>query len=580
MSLRINRVHIITQMISFLIMLSGCAVLDGWFFNVQALKSVYPGLIVMTANTAICFILTGLAMLYFQIKPLVEFNNRLVIALCISFILLISLATLCEYIYHWDFHIDQLFFKEHRGDWHTLFAGRMTFHTAYNFFLIGIILTLLTLKERKFIYGVQWLALVVGYISLLYFIGYIYGVKEFLGGDSVFSGMALHTSVLFVLVVIGILFLRPAEGSMAEVTCKSSGGKILRRFLPIAILTPICLGFLKLYTQRHHIYSNEFGVTLVAMGDLSIVSFYIYFLAVIINRSDIKRKELEISTSQAKDSLEKQSRELKSALKEAVKSRMIVVSMLDDNNKIRENLEGNLKELKLSQNMLIHSEKLASLGRLVSEITHEINNPLMIISGYAQLVLMSDSISKEDKDYLKIIVQECQRTKEVTRRILKFSRLSRGDIKEVDISQCIDAVVSIIERQFALNHNIEIKRYYPENAIFVCLDEQQMHEVFMNLLDNAKESMPQGGVITIGISLQDERVKIEFRDTGIGMSEEVLRKIIEPYFTTKESGTGIGLGVCYGIIKAHNGDLTFESELGKGTVATVLLPLNAGGRNG
>jgi len=274
---------------------------------------------------------------------------------------------------------------------------------------------------------------------------------------------------------------------------------------------------------------------------------------------------------------ESQASELEDALKDALKARKIMTSMLDDNNKIREDLEKRLLELKRSQNMLIHSEKLASLGRLVSEITHEINNPLMIISGYAQLSLMSEALKEEDKNNLNIIVEECRRAKDVTKRILKFSRLSRGEVKEVDIKQCIESVVSIVERQFVLNNNVKIIRQYFDKSVPISLDEQQMHEVFMNLLNNAKEAMPDGGDITITTSLQDEHLKIDFKDTGVGMPEEVMRNIIEPFYSTKETGTGIGLDVCYGIIKAHHGDLIFESEVGKGTVATVLLPLNTKG---
>lgn len=472
---------------------------------------------------------------------------------------------------------------------------------------------------------------------------------------------------------------------------------MFRRLLPVAIAVPIIMGFCKILAQRVHLFSNEFGVCLVAVGNFSIITIYLYFLSVLLNRSDVRRKALEDSTAYAKDYLEKiintvadpmfvkdkghrwvlvnsafceffgrkaediigssdyhifskeladiswekdeelflegkdlidqesfldakgdpkiistkralyvdnhgskfivgvvrdvtkqvqiqekiekQSQELEFSLKEALNSRRIMVSMLDDNNKIREDLEHRLEELKRSQNMLIHSEKLASLGRLVSEITHEINNPLMIISGYAQLSMISNSISDEQKNNLKIIVQECQRAKDVTKRILRFSRSSKGESKEVEINQCLETVVSIVEKQFVLNNNIEIKRVYSEKPIYVLLDEQQMHEVFMNLLNNAKESMPNNGVITVTTSTEGMYLRIDFKDTGAGMSPEVMRKITEPFFTTKETGTGIGLGVCYAIIKAHNGELTYTSEVGKGTVVTVWLPLK-GGHNG
>ena len=228
--------------------------------------------------------------------------------------------------------------------------------------------------------------------------------------------------------------------------------------------------------------------------------------------------------------------------------------------------------------MLINSEKLASLGRLVSEIAHEVNNPLMIISGNAQLSLMEKSLSEELNNNLKIIVQECQRAKDVIRRVLRFARSNKGEVKEVDINQSIEMVVGLLEKQFMLTNNVEIKRQYMEKGLYINIDEQQIQEMFMNLLNNAKEAMPRGGVITITTSLENKMLRIDLKDTGEGMSEETMGKIMEPFFTTKETGTGIGLAVCYGIVKAHGGDLRFESELGKGTAATIWLPL--GERNG
>ncbi|MDD5681651.1 MAG: ATP-binding protein, partial [Candidatus Omnitrophica bacterium] len=118
-----------------------------------------------------------------------------------------------------------------------------------------------------------------------------------------------------------------------------------------------------------------------------------------------------------------------------------------------------------------------------------------------------------------------------------------------------------------------IKRDYCKGLPAVLLDERQMHEVFMNLLTNAKDAMPGGGVITVTTCHEGNYVRIDFNDTGCGMSEDVIKKICEPFFTTREKGTGLGLSVSYGIVRVHNGELKFQSEPGKGTTATVLLPL-------
>lgn len=263
--------------------------------------------------------------------------------------------------------------------------------------------------------------------------------------------------------------------------------------------------------------------------------------------------------------------ELTKVLKKEIAAREVMASMLEDNNQIRQKLEATIEEVKQTQNMLVQSEKLASLGRLVSEMAHEVNNPLMIISGNAQLAKMSDKIDPETQNYLSAIMMECQRAKSIVQRLLKFSRASKGDTKPVDINKSLDSVIGIMEQQLKLV-NIEIKRAYWPNLPEVMLDEQQMQEVFMNLIGNAVDAMANGGSIVISTLKRDNHIKISFKDSGCGMTDEVKKRFMEPFFTTKEKGTGLGMAVCYGIIKAHNGDLMVESEVDKGTTVTVVLP--------
>jgi PAS domain S-box-containing protein len=266
---------------------------------------------------------------------------------------------------------------------------------------------------------------------------------------------------------------------------------------------------------------------------------------------------------------------LNQALKEEVRSREILTSMLDDNNKVREELEKKLKELKETQNMLIQSEKLASLGTMVSAMAHEVNNPLMIISGNAQLCLEEDIKSESVKENIRTIIDQCNRAKDVMQRLLIFSKPSIGEVMSVDINGAVEFAVKLVEHQYSLR-NISIIKSYGHDLPRIELDEKRIHEVVVNLLKNAAEAMPGGGVITIVTSQESRSLRIDITDTGGGMSEEAVRKLFVPFFTTKEKGTGLGLPVCYGIIKAHSGELKFNSEVGKGTTATILLPLGGG----
>jgi PAS domain S-box-containing protein len=218
------------------------------------------------------------------------------------------------------------------------------------------------------------------------------------------------------------------------------------------------------------------------------------------------------------------------------------------------------------------NQRLTELGKLVADMAHEVNNPLMIISGNAQLCLMEEMQNKEVENNLKIIFEESKRAKDIIQRLLKFSRPSKGEIKKIDINNSIEAVLKLIEHQFILA-NVQIQRNYVKELPYIFADEKQLQEVFMNLLNNSRDAMPKGGEIKISTLQEGDFLRLDFKDTGCGMTEEIKSKIFEPFFTTKEKGTGLGLAVCYGIIKSHQGELKFESEPGKGATATVLLPI-------
>ncbi len=216
-------------------------------------------------------------------------------------------------------------------------------------------------------------------------------------------------------------------------------------------------------------------------------------------------------------------------------------------------------------------QRLAQLGELSADMAHEVNNPLQIISGRAQISLMDGAAGEEVKENLKLIVDQCERSKHIIHRLLMMSKPSKGEKKEININESLDMVVKMLEYQMSLL-NVHIEKYYDHTISTTRADEKQLQEVFLNILRNAVDAMPEGGTITIVTKKEDDRICVEIVDTGTGISEEDLSRIFIPFFTTKEKGTGLGLPVCYGIIKAHGGDLKYKSKRGEGTTATVLLP--------
>ncbi|MBI3922287.1 MAG: hypothetical protein HY318_12780, partial [Armatimonadetes bacterium] len=273
--------------------LVGCFVLIGWIFDVPLLKSVFPGLVTMKANTAICFILAGVA-LWLRVAErekgrMGEWGNggvggqnssptlpcahssalRLWVAnVCAVVVALVGLLTLFECLFGWDLGIDQLLFKDG--------PGRMSPATALSFLLVG--LALLFPAARRTCWPTQLLTLSAFLILMLALIGYVYGVKS-LYRITPYSSMALHTAATFVLLCTGILSVDSGRGLMAVVTGEGAGSFMARRLLPVAIGVPFVMGWLRLIGQRVGLYDTEFGLAVFALSNIIIFTVLIVWNA-------------------------------------------------------------------------------------------------------------------------------------------------------------------------------------------------------------------------------------------------------------------------------------------------------------
>ena len=230
-------------------------------------------------------------------------------------------------------------------------------------------------------------------------------------------------------------------------------------------------------------------------------------------------------------------------------------------------------ELRRAQRQLIQSEKLAALGQLSASIAHEINNPLGIMKNY--LLILSESMKKENpnRSNLEVVKEEVDRIARIVKNLLNFCRTKDENASPLDLAEIINQTVSLVEKQFS-KESIAIKRNLPENLPKVKGFDDQIKQVFLNLLVNSKDFMPQKGEITILAQQNDDTLEIEFSDTGCGISEENISRVFEPFFTTKEEGkgTGLGLWICYGIIQRHGGTIVARRKE-KGTSFLITLPI-------
>jgi signal transduction histidine kinase len=275
-----------------------------------------------------------------------------------------------------------------------------------------------------------------------------------------------------------------------------------------------------------------------------------------------------------------------------------------------------IKELQETQAMMVHSEKMKSLGELVAGIMHEINNPINFIYGnmthlknYSEdLFTLIDSFAeyKEDltpehraafekllgdidyeflKDDLPQLIKSChegtERTKNIILNLKDFSRMEESAITNVDLPKEIDSTLNILNNKF--KHGITVKKDYHEDVPKIEAYGGQLNQVFMNILDNAAfavEGKPDAEV-DITIRKDNKYAYVEIADNGKGMNEETKNKIFNPFFTTKPvgQGTGLGLSISYKVIKNHNGIIDVKSEVGKGTTFIIQIPLLFEARN-
>lgn len=244
---------------------------------------------------------------------------------------------------------------------------------------------------------------------------------------------------------------------------------------------------------------------------------------------------------------------------------------------LRDVTEKRLQELQLMQ-----AEKLSSIGVLAAGVAHEINNPLSSVAGYAEALLRrlneEKSLAEDPRfgdfpKYLQVIIRESYRCKGIIDCLLSFSRKSDGSVCSVNLNEILLEVLELV-RHKSRYEKIDIRTNLQSDLPEVSGDPAGLRQVCMNLLMNAHQAIKGAGVVEISTSTNGDSVLFQIRDTGCGIAKEAIDQIWDPFFTTKEVGQGLGLGlaVTYNIVKRHGGDISVESQINKGSKFTVRMP--------
>ncbi len=231
-----------------------------------------------------------------------------------------------------------------------------------------------------------------------------------------------------------------------------------------------------------------------------------------------------------------------------------------------------ITEIKKMEEQIVNSEKLASIGRLATGIAHEIGNPLTSIFSYVQILkeIEDDDFKKKG---IETILFHIKRISDILKQLSGFSKMPSGELQTCSVNDVIEISLNLVQYDKSARR-VEIIRELAKDLPEITTDTNQLSQVFINLILNAIDAMPEGGKLYIRSYTEDGNIVVEFKDTGVGIPRENLFKIFDPFFTTKEKGTGLGLAVSYNIIKKMKGSITVDSELGKGSLFKVSLPLD------
>lgn len=244
-------------------------------------------------------------------------------------------------------------------------------------------------------------------------------------------------------------------------------------------------------------------------------------------------------------------------------------------NEMSRKMAEDIEQLRALNEQLSRTEKLASIGTLAAGVAHEVNNPLASISSLIQMMQVDPKLDENTTEKLRLIQTQITRITQVTKDMMDFARVRPAAKSLIDINKVAETAFRLasFDKSF---QTLNIQKDYTENLPKILADGDQLQQVFLNLFLNARDAMPQGGKITIKTSQRNEFIEIEISDSGIGINENSLKQVFDPFYTTKPTGkgTGLGLAVCYGIITAHGGKIEVFSNNQDETTFILKLPIS------
>ncbi len=235
-------------------------------------------------------------------------------------------------------------------------------------------------------------------------------------------------------------------------------------------------------------------------------------------------------------------------------------------------LQEKVRQLKHTQGRLVRSERLAVIGNMASYLAHEIRNPLVNIGGFASSIMRAPNKDDQIRQNAEIIVEEVSRLEKILANIMNFSKPAEPVKLPTQINELLESTCFFMDSYF-IENRIQVVKRFGDMIPEITVDPTQIKQVLLNMINNAVESMSGGGTLTVETMVENDYVKINITDTGIGMTAEITQNIFTPFFTTKAEGTGVGLAVSHKIVDDHGGSIEVKSSLQEGSTFSIYLPI-------